>query len=146
MIKRRDAGIFLAAGGMALAAWRTAANAADPFTLTSTMFKDGTMMPQKVTNKGTNCSGENISPQLSWSNPPDGTKSFAITLVDPEARGGAGSIHWVAYGIAPNVTGFEEGEASKPSPKFVGGKGGGGHRPLEGPCAGPGRHTTIRSS
>jgi Raf kinase inhibitor-like YbhB/YbcL family protein len=138
MIKKRDTGILLAAGSIALASWCTAATAADPFTLSSTMFKDGTMMPEKVTNKGTNCKGENISPQLSWSNPPDGTKSFAITLVDPEAGGGAGAIHWVAYGIPPDVTGFEEGETSKPSPKFVGGKNGGGKDTWQGPCAGPG--------
>jgi phosphatidylethanolamine-binding protein (PEBP) family uncharacterized protein len=59
-------------------------------------------------------------------------------MVDPEAGGGFGSIHWVAYGIAPDVTGLEEGEASKPSPKFVGGKGGAGKDVWIGPCAGPG--------
>jgi hypothetical protein len=44
---------LVAAGGLALAAWGMggSANAADPFTLTSTTFKDGTLMPRKVANK-----------------------------------------------------------------------------------------------
>jgi Raf kinase inhibitor-like YbhB/YbcL family protein len=138
MITKRDIGILLAAGGMILGSWCTAATAADPFTLTSTMFKDGSVLPQKVIDNRANCGGENISPQLSWSNPPYGTKSYAITVVDPEAGGGGGSIHWVAYGIAANVTGLEEGEANQPSPKFVGGKNGGGTGLWKGPCAGPG--------
>ena len=84
------------------------------FTLTSTTFKDGQMMPRKVSNmnpQNPNCVGENVSPQLSWSNPPEGTKSFAILMEDPEARGGAGVHHWVAYGIPPTVTSFAEGDA-----------------------------------
>src|SRR4051812_40110169 len=110
MIKR-ELGFLLATAGAMCTSLCTVATAADPFTLTSTMFKDGTMMPQKVANsqannpQSPNCVGENVSPQLSWSNAPSGTKSFAITMVDPEAGGGAGSIHWVAYGIPPDVTG-----------------------------------------
>jgi Raf kinase inhibitor-like YbhB/YbcL family protein len=143
MIRVRNLGTLLA-GSLMLTSLCTAATAADPFILTSTMFKDGTMMPQKIANsqannpQSPNCVGENISPQLSWSNPPNGTKSFAITMVDPEAGGGAGSIHWVAYGIPADVTGFAEGETSTPSPKFVGGKNGGGKDTWQGPCAGPG--------
>src|SRR5438874_8835020 len=62
------------------------------FGLTSTTFKDGQMMPKKVANsranfpQNANCLGENISPQLSWINPPAGTKSFAILMVDLEGR------------------------------------------------------------
>src|SRR6476659_2911713 len=70
------------------------------FGLTSTTFKDGQMMPKKVANSRANfpqnphCVGENVSPQLSWVNAPAGTKSFAITMVDPEGRGGGGVNHW----------------------------------------------------
>src|SRR5438067_13150889 len=102
-----------------------AARAADPFTLTSTTFKDGQMMPRKVANSlsnNPNCVGQNVSPQLSWTGVPDGTKSFAILMEDPEGRGGAGVHHWVAYGIPASVTSFAEGEVSKPSDKYVGGK------------------------
>src|SRR5213079_3349522 len=99
-------------------------NAAEPFMLTSSAFKDGTPLAKKNAgdNKSNpNCVGENVSPPLSWSNPPAGTKSFALTMVDPEGRGGTGVIHWVAYGIPASVTGFAEGETSKPSDKYVGG-------------------------
>src|SRR5262249_18111064 len=89
MFVKRHLGNVAAATGLVLAAWGVGgvANAADPFTLTSATFKDGTMMPKKVANKNPqnpNCVGDNVSPQLSWSGVPDGTKSFAFTMVDPE--------------------------------------------------------------
>jgi Raf kinase inhibitor-like YbhB/YbcL family protein len=115
--------------------------AADPFTLTSTTIKDGQLMPRKVSNmnpQNPNCVGDNVSPQLSWSNAPHGTKSFAILMEDPEGRGGAGVHHFVAYGIAPSVTSFAEGELSKPSDKYVGGKSTQGVGNYSGPCTPPG--------
>jgi Raf kinase inhibitor-like YbhB/YbcL family protein len=115
--------------------------AADPFTLSSTTFKDGQMMPRKVANNlptNPNCVGENVSPQLSWTGVPDGTKSFAIMMVDPEGRGGAGVNHWVAYGIPPSITSFAEGELSKLSDKYVGGKSTQGVGFYSGPCTPPG--------
>ncbi len=116
----RKSGRFLLVGGIILAAWCIAqiTNAAEPFMLTSPAFKDGTPMPKKHANNtpgNANCVGENVSPPFAWSNPPAGTKSFALTMVDPEGRGGAGVIHWVAYSIPASVTGFAEGEgASRP--------------------------------
>jgi hypothetical protein len=55
------------AGSLVLTAWGIcgSANAADPFTLTSATFKDGTLMPRKVANKNPqnpNCVGDNVSP------------------------------------------------------------------------------------
>jgi hypothetical protein len=120
------------------------ANAADApgaFTLTSTTFKDGTMMPRKVANmdpKNPNCVGENVSPELSWANPPAGTKSYVLTMVDPEGRGGLQVFHWVAYGIPTNVTSFAEGETTKDSTKYVGGKSTQGVGHYSGPCTPPG--------
>src|SRR6202521_697333 len=131
---------LLAASAMALTfAW--SANAADPFMLSSTTFKDGQMMPRKVANNlsnNPNCVGQNVSPQLSWTGVPDGTKSFAILMEDPEGRGGAGVHHWVAYGIPASVTSFAEGEVSKPSDKYVGGKSTQGVGNSSGPCTPPG--------
>ena len=134
---------LVAAGGLVLAAWGMggAANAAEPFALKSSTFKDGTMMPKKVANKNPqnpNCVGDNVSPELSWSGTPEGTKSFAFTMVDPEGRGGLGVFHWVAYGIAPTTTSFAEGEVSKESPKYVGGKSTQGVGFFSGPCTPPG--------
>lgn len=134
---------LVAAGGLVLAAWGMggAANAAEPFALKSSTFKDGTMMPKKVANKNPqnpNCVGDNVSPELSWSGTPEGTKSFAFTMVDPEGRGGLGVFHWVAYGIAPTTTSFAEGEVSKELPKYVGGKSTQGVGFFSGPCTPPG--------
>src|SRR6266436_5729802 len=59
-----------------------------------------------------NCVGENISPPLAWSGVPDGTKSLALLLFDPEGRAPAGVSHMVVYGIPADVKGFAEGELS----------------------------------
>jgi len=101
------------------------ANAQGVFTLSSTSFKDGERLATKMAgnNKSNpNCVGENVSPALSWSNPPEGTKSFAILMFDIDGRPPGGVSHWVAYGIPASVTGFAEGEVSKQTDKFVGGQ------------------------
>jgi Raf kinase inhibitor-like YbhB/YbcL family protein len=122
----------------------TAANAAGVFSFTSSTFEDGKMMPKKVANNqansknNPNCVGDNVSPQFSWSNLPDGTKSLVLLMTDPEGRGGAGVMHWVAYGISPSLTGFAEGETSKLSDKYVGGKSTQGVGFYSGPCTPPG--------
>jgi Raf kinase inhibitor-like YbhB/YbcL family protein len=129
------------AGGIAIASLCAAqASAADVFSLSSKTFKDGTMLPKKAsnapaaTNPNPNCVGENVSPELSWSGAPDGTKSFVLLMEDPEGRGGAGVHHMVTYGIDAKTTGFAEGELSKPSDKFVGGKATQGTGIYNGPC------------
>lgn len=130
---------FAAAAGALLFAAN--AYAADPFTLTSSAFKDGTLMPKKMAgaNKANpNCVGENVSPALSWANPPAGTKSYALLMFDPEGRPPGGVSHWVAYGIPVSVTGFAEGEVSKPSDKYVGGKSTMSLAHYAGPCTPPG--------
>jgi Raf kinase inhibitor-like YbhB/YbcL family protein len=117
-----------------------AADAAELFTLKSTTFADGKIMPKKVANNAPNnpnCVGENVSPQFSWSNVPDGTKSFVLLMIDPEGRAPGGVNHWVAYGIAPSVNGFAEGEVSKPTDKYVGGKSTQGVGYYSGPCTPP---------
>jgi len=100
------------------------AKAQGVFTLSSPDFKDGARLATKNAgnNKANpNCVGENVSPALNWANPPEGTKSYALLMFDPEGRPPGGVSHWVAYGIAPSVTGFAEGEVTKTSDKYVGG-------------------------
>jgi Raf kinase inhibitor-like YbhB/YbcL family protein len=65
----------------------------DPFTLTSERFDAGKPIPEKYT-----CKGQNVSPSLAWFNDPEGVKSFALIMRDPDAPGG-NWIHWVLYNI-----------------------------------------------
>ena len=120
-----------------LTALAAPASAAGVFALSSADFKDGAMLARKVGDipaRGPNCKGENLSPELAWSNPPEGTKSFAFTVFDPDAGNGAGFVHWVAYGIAPETTSFAEGEVSRPSETYVGGTSGKKLPFFGGPC------------
>ena len=129
-----------AAATLALGFTAPAANAADIFTLQSKTFQDGHMMPKKVANNAPNnpnCVGDNVSPEFSWTGVPEGTKSFALTMFDPEGRAPSGVSHWVAYGIPASVTGFAEGEVSKESDKYVGGKSLFGVGTYRGPCTPP---------
>jgi Raf kinase inhibitor-like YbhB/YbcL family protein len=144
MLVKRHHLFAAAAATLALGLFGTAAHAVDIFSLTSKTFKDGTMMPKNAANSkenaptNPNCVGENVSPQFSWTGVPEGTKSFALTMFDPEGRAPSGVSHWVAYGIPASVTGFAEGEVSKPSDKYVGGKSTQGVGFYSGPCTPPG--------
>src|SRR3984957_11572980 len=139
--------LFMAAAAtLTLGFAATTANAAGLFTLESKTFADGKMMPKKVANSAANsnnnpsCVGENVSPELHWSNVPDGTKSLVLLMFDPEGRAPSGVSHWVAYGIDPSkVTGFAEGESSKLNDKYVGGKSTQGVGFYSGPCTPPGQ-------
>jgi Raf kinase inhibitor-like YbhB/YbcL family protein len=117
--------IFSAAVALAATCGSPGANAQTVFTMSSTGFKDGERLAAKFAgnNKSNpNCVGENISPALSWANPPEGTKSYALLMFDIDGRPPGGVSHWVAYGIPVSVTGFAEGEVSKQTDKFVGGQ------------------------
>jgi Raf kinase inhibitor-like YbhB/YbcL family protein len=58
---------------------------------------------------GMGCKGQNISPALEWSNAPAGTKSFAVTMFDPDAPTGSGWWHWIMYNIPATTTSLADG-------------------------------------
>jgi hypothetical protein len=71
--------------------------------ITSSAFTHGSSMPVQFS-----CDGDNVSPRLSWSDIPEGTKELAIIADDPDAPGGTW-VHWVVYGISPDDDGLPEG-------------------------------------
>lgn len=73
-----------------------------PFKLTSTAFDSAGIIPIKYT-----CNGEDISPPLSWSNPPNGTASFVLVVSDPDAPSGT-FIHWIVFNIPPATISIKE--------------------------------------
>jgi Raf kinase inhibitor-like YbhB/YbcL family protein len=81
------------------ASWAAAAG----FTVTSPDFKQGGTIPMAQVFNADGCTGGNHSPALSWSGEPVGTKSFAITMYDPDAPTGSGWWHWTVFNIPPTV-------------------------------------------
>jgi Raf kinase inhibitor-like YbhB/YbcL family protein len=83
---------------------------AQAFELKSPAFAEGGLIAEKHVFKGFGCAGGNISPALSWKDPPAGTKSFALMVHDPDApTGGAGFWHWAVANIPASATGLPEG-------------------------------------
>lgn len=72
--------------------------------LKSTAFEDNSNIPSEYT-----CDGEDVSPQLSWDDPPEGTNSFALSVTDPDAPGGEW-IHWLVYDIPKDVRSLKRGK------------------------------------
>jgi Raf kinase inhibitor-like YbhB/YbcL family protein len=97
------------------------------FTLTSSAFKNGQEIAQRHT-----CDGDDLPPQLNWSGPPDGTRSLALIMDDPDAPVGT-FTHWLAWAIEPASGGLGEGESAP-----VEGRNDFGTVGYRGPCPPPG--------
>lgn len=80
------------------------------------------------------CGGGNVSPAVQWSHAPKGTKSFAVTIVDPDGGKGLGSVHWVAYGIPANLNSLPAGIGTSSSKDIVRGDNSRGKATYRGPC------------
>lgn len=87
---------------------------ADDFSMTTTAFLDTGALPVLYT-----CDGKDISPQLTWSNPPSNTKSYAIIMSDRDAPNGI-FFHWVVYNIPSSTTELAEGINDFPKGTLIG--------------------------
>jgi hypothetical protein len=86
-----------------------------PLTLSSTAFVHGGEIPLRCT-----CEGQDLAPALSWSGVPDGTKSLALIVDDPDAPDPAKPkmtyVHWVLYDLPVGAGGLPEGVTSRGLP------------------------------
>ncbi len=94
----------------------TTALAAEKFALKSADIKPGGQLGDEQVFNGFGCSGANVSPQLAWENAPQGTKSFAVTVYDPDAPTGSGWWHWVVYDIPAATKELARGAGSGKAP------------------------------
>lgn len=93
--------------------WLSFKSQAQTFTLKSSEISGQATLQQVFSGFG--CTGENISPQISWENAPEGTKSFAITMYDPDAPTGSGWWHWLVFDIPSNIKELKSGAGSTKS-------------------------------
>ena len=80
------------------------------FEILSNSFKNGDTLPMEQVLNAHGCTGSNISPHLKWQNTPEGTKSFALLVHDPDAPMPNGWWHWLVLNIPKNKTEFQKGE------------------------------------
>jgi Raf kinase inhibitor-like YbhB/YbcL family protein len=84
----------------------------EAFTVTSADVADATQLDHRFLYRGAEPDAGNVSPQLSWSGFPTGTKSFAVTCFDPDAPTPSGFWHWVLVDLPASVTSLETGAGS----------------------------------
>jgi Raf kinase inhibitor-like YbhB/YbcL family protein len=132
---------------VALALFTSAAQAADHpdlFRVTSPDFADNGALKQANLGTGTSprgnwdCGGQNVSPALSWSQAPAGTKSYAVIMDDPDAASGIGNNHWIAYDIPASAAILARNAGDGKSTALVEGSNGRKLPIYSGPCPEPG--------
>lgn len=96
------------------------------FTLTSSAFQDGELIPRQYT-----CDGDDLAPPLAWSKAPEGTRSFALVMEDPDAPHGT-FTHWLLYDIAATATELGDPSDGTALPNSF------GRAAYGGPCPPPG--------
>jgi Raf kinase inhibitor-like YbhB/YbcL family protein len=99
----------------------SAASAAGAFTLESAEIKPGATIAAAQVFNGFGCTGGNVSPSLAWKNPPAGTKSFAITVYDPDAPTGSGWWHWVVINLPASTSSLALGAGDRTGTKLPAG-------------------------
>jgi Raf kinase inhibitor-like YbhB/YbcL family protein len=105
---------------------------ASSLTLQTSAFLNDGSIPK--TDAAEPCGGRNLTPPLLLTGAPKEARSFAVVLLDTDAGGAKGFVHWVAYGIAPALTTLPPGFGSQPSAAYTGGKNSLGNTVYFGPC------------
>jgi Raf kinase inhibitor-like YbhB/YbcL family protein len=108
------------------------ASADERFTLTSPGLADNGTLDSRHAASAQDCGGKNVSLPLAWSNAPSETKSFAVTIFDPDGARGLGIVHWVLYGVPAATTALTEG--GPPPAGSIGGINRTGKDGYYGPC------------
>lgn len=96
-------------------------SAASSFSISSRDIPGGHQLTQHQVFEGFGCHGGNESPQLEWKNPPSGTKSFAITVFDPDAPTGSGWWHWTVVNIPVQTLNLPAGAGNQNNEKLPAG-------------------------
>lgn len=102
---------------------------------------EGDTLPAASVYHGYNCTGANISPDLAWSGAPKATKSFALTMFDPDAPVNGGWWHWTVFDIPAGASGLKEnagGARGRLPAGAIQGKTSFGSSAYGGPCPPPG--------
>lgn len=132
--------VLLLAGCGSPPAPEISAVTAQKMSLTSPAFQPSAAIPALYT-----CSGEDISPALQWDAPPEGTRSLALIMDDPDAPLGTW-VHWVVYNLPAEATGLAEGASRANGASFdlpagaQQGKTSFGRADYGGPCPPSGQH------
>ena len=98
--------LLLITAGVFMTNFNTSSSANTAFTLTSESIKNNQTLANEQVLNSFGCSGENISPDLKWQNPPEGTKSYALLVHDPDAPRPTGWWHWLVINIPAAKTEF----------------------------------------
>ena len=127
--------MFLLRIGLVTVALAASVTSVLAFEISSSSVSDGKWDKKYYADKIAGCDGGNVSPALAWKDPPAGTKSFGLTLYDPDAPTGSGWWHWQAWNIPATTMSFEEGKVPD---GITQGKGDVGRTGYLGPCPPPG--------
>lgn len=91
------------------------------FTFSCPTIKDGDVLPNAQVYDQGDYGGKNLSPALRWENAPEGTKSFALSVYDPDAPTGSGFWHWYVINIPSHINALPENAGNPEAPSLPAG-------------------------